>query len=64
MKDKIRANFAIVIILGLCFLSIYLGNRMFGSYLSFEDDIVFSWLNIALIALPLVMIFPLTYLTL
>lgn len=61
MKDKIRATFAIVIILGLYLLSIYLGNRMFGSYLSFEDDIVFSWLNVALIALPFVMIFPLAY---
>lgn len=42
-------------------LSIYLGNSIFQSYFSFEDSIVFSWLSIALIALPVVMIFPLAY---
>lgn len=60
-EEKIRPFLAIVIILGLCVLSIYLGNSIFQSYFSFEDSIVFSWLSIALIALPVVMIFPLAY---
>ncbi|MEY7152021.1 hypothetical protein AB9C31_23965, partial [Enterobacter cloacae] len=60
-EEKMRPFLAIVIILGLCALSIYLGNSIFQSYFSFEDSIVFSWLSIALIALPVVMIFPLTY---
>ncbi|HDT6564086.1 TPA: DUF1240 domain-containing protein [Enterobacter cloacae] len=60
-EEKIRPFLAIVIILGLCVLSIYLGNSIFQSYFSFEDSIVFLWLSIALIALPVVMIFPLTY---
>ncbi|ELV2781780.1 DUF1240 domain-containing protein [Enterobacter cloacae] len=63
-EEKIRPFLAIVIIFGLCVLSIYLGNSIFQSYFSFEDSIVFSWLSIALIALPVVMIFPLTYFTL
>lgn len=61
IEEKIRPFFAIVIILCLCVLSIYLGNSIFRSYLSFEDNIVFSWLTIALIALPIVMVFPLIY---
>ncbi|HGK4754830.1 TPA: DUF1240 domain-containing protein [Enterobacter cloacae] len=60
-EEKMRPFLAIVIILGLCALSIYLGNSIFQSYFSFEDSIVFSWLSFALIALPVVMIFPLTY---
>ncbi|WP_395301864.1 DUF1240 domain-containing protein [Enterobacter mori] len=60
-EEKIRPFLSIVIILGLCVLSIYLGNNIFQSYFSFEDSIVFSWLSIALIALPVVMIFPLAY---
>ncbi|AUJ80831.1 DUF1240 domain-containing protein [Enterobacter cancerogenus] len=60
-EEKIRPFLAIVIILGLCVLSIYLGNSIFQSYFSFEGSIIFSWLSIALIALPVVMIFPLVY---
>ena len=60
-EEIIRPFFAIVMILGLCVLSIYLGNSIFRSYFSFGDSIVFSGLSIALIALPVVMIFPLIY---
>lgn len=61
MKDRIRAFFAIVIILGSCALSFYLGKGIFKEYSSFGDEIVFSWLTVALVALPFVMIFPLAY---
>ena len=61
LEEKIRSFLAIVVIFGLSVLSIYLGNSIFQSYFSFEDSIVFSWLSIALIALPVVMIFPLIY---
>lgn len=61
MKDRIRAFFAIVIILGSCTLSFYLGKCIFKEYSSFGDKIVFSWLTVALVALPFVMIFPLAY---
>ncbi|EGK60418.1 DUF1240 domain-containing protein [Enterobacter hormaechei] len=60
-EEKIRPFLAVVIILGLCVLCIYLGGSIFQSYFSFEDSIIFSWLSIALIALPVVMIFPLVY---
>lgn len=60
-EEKIRPFLAIVIILSLCVLSVYLGNSIFRSLLSFEDNVVFSWLSIALIALPVVMVFPLVY---
>lgn len=61
MKDRVRAFFAIIIILGLCSLSFYLGGSIFKEYFSFGDEIVFSWLTVALVALPFVMIFPLVY---
>jgi len=61
LEEKVRPFLAIVIILSLCVLSVYLGNDIFRSFLYFEDDIVFSWLSIALIALPVVMFFPLVY---
>lgn len=60
-EEKIRPFLAIVVILGLCVLSIYLAGSIFQSYFSFEDSIVFSWLSIALISLPVVMIFPFVY---
>ncbi|GEM_PF-7054387 len=61
MKDRIRAFFVIVIILGSCTLSFYLGKGIFKEYSSFGDEIVFSWLTVALVVLPFVMIFPLAY---
>ncbi|TKI02470.1 hypothetical protein FCN80_24950 [Martelella alba] len=61
MKDRIRAFFAIVIILGACTLSFYIGKCIFKEYFSFGDKIVFSWLTVALVALSFVMIFPLAY---
>lgn len=61
LENKVRPFFAIIIILGLCSLSFYLGKGMFKEYFSFGDEIVFSWLTVALVALPFVMIFPLAY---
>lgn len=61
LENKARPFFAIVIILALCFFSVYLGVDVLSGYFSFNDDIVFSWLSISLIALPIVMIFPLAY---
>ncbi|WP_434745710.1 hypothetical protein [Candidatus Pantoea rara] len=61
MKDRVRAFFAIIIIPGLCSLSFYLGGSIFKEYFSVGDEIVFSWLTVALVALPFVMIFPLVY---
>lgn len=60
-ETKVRTVLAILLILGLCGLSVYLGNDMFNEYFSFGDNIVFSWLTVSFIALPMVMIFPLIY---
>ncbi|WP_368545044.1 DUF1240 domain-containing protein [Enterobacter soli] len=60
-EAKIRPCLAIVIILALDFLCFYLGRYIFLGYWLFEDDIVFSWLSISLIALPVIMIFPFFY---
>ena len=45
MKDRIRAFFAIMIILGSCTLSFYLRKCIFKEYSSFGDEIAFSWLT-------------------
>lgn len=61
LETKIRPFLAIIIIFGLSALCICLGWNVFYSYFSFANDIVFSWLAIALIALPVVMFLPLCY---
>ena len=45
MKDRTRAFFAIVIIIGSCALSFYLGKGIFKEYSSFGDEIVFFMVN-------------------
>lgn len=60
-ETKVRPVLAIFIILGLCSLCFYLGNNMFNEYFSFGDNIVFSWLTVSFIALPMIMVFPLVY---
>ncbi|MEY8771244.1 DUF1240 domain-containing protein [Erwinia sp. ACCC 02193] len=42
-------------------MSFYLGKGIFKEYSSFGDEIVFSWLTVALVVLPFVMLFPLAY---
>jgi heme exporter protein D len=63
-ETKVRPVLAILLMLGLCSLSVYLGNDTFNEYFSFGDNIVFSWLTVSFIALPVVMIFPFIYFTL
>lgn len=60
-ETKVRPVLAILLILGLCSLSVYLGSDTFNEYFSFGDNIVFSWLTVSFIALPVVMIFPFIY---
>ncbi|MFP2426011.1 DUF1240 domain-containing protein [Enterobacter ludwigii] len=59
--EKIRPFFAIVIILGVWMLCFFFGRSEFGEYFSFGQGVVFSWLSIFFVALPLVMVFPLFY---
>ena len=61
MKDRICAFFAVIIIPGLCSLDFYLGEGTFKEYFNFGGEIIFSWLTVAFVALPFVMIFPLAY---
>ncbi|ORM87432.1 hypothetical protein HA38_04330 [Pantoea allii] len=60
-ETKVRPVLAILLILGLWSLCVYLGNDTFNEYFSFGDNIVFSWLTVSFIALPVVMIFPFIY---
>ncbi|MFP1867443.1 hypothetical protein [Lonsdalea quercina] len=60
-ETKMQPVLAILIILCLCSLCVYLGNDVFNEYFSFGDNIVFSWLTVSFIALPVKMIFPLIY---
>lgn len=60
-ETKIRPVFAILLMLGLCSLCVYLGNDTFNEYFSFGDNIVFSWLTVSFIAVPVLMIFPFIY---
>ncbi|MEZ7211737.1 hypothetical protein HN028_15795 [Pantoea ananatis] len=60
-ETKIRPVLAILLILGLCSLCVYLGKNMFNEYFSFGDNIVFSWLTVSCVALPVLMIFPFIY---
>lgn len=60
-ETKVRPVLAILVILWLCSLCVCLGNDMFNEYFSFGDNIVFSWLTVSFIALPVVMTFPLIY---
>jgi hypothetical protein len=65
MKNKKnRPFFALLIILGLNVLCVFLGLSEFGDYFSYGNVIVFSWLSVSLIALPLILFFPLCYFTL
>jgi len=41
LDNKVRPFFAIIIILGLCSLSFYLGKGIFKEYFSFGDEIIF-----------------------
>lgn len=47
--------------LWLCSLCVYLGSDMFNEYFPFGDNIVFSWLTVSFISLPVIMIFTLMY---
>ncbi|XIH30804.1 hypothetical protein C1N72_23505 (plasmid) [Pantoea ananatis] len=60
-ETKVRPVLAILLMLGLCSLCVYLGNDTFNEYFSFGDNIVFSWLTVSFIALPVLMIFPFIY---
>ncbi len=40
-ETKVRPVLAILLMLGLCSLSVYLGNDTFNEYFSFGDNIVF-----------------------
>lgn len=60
-ETKIRPYLSVVIIVLLCYLSIFLGVEVFYSYFTFEREIVFSGLSVAFIALPIIMLFPFFY---
>lgn len=60
-ETKVRPVLAILLMLGLCSLCVYLGNDTFNENFSFGDNIVFSWLTVYFIALPVIMVFPFIY---
>lgn len=60
-ETKVRPVLTILLMLGLCSLCVYLRNGTFNECFLFGDNIVFSWLTVYFIALPVVMIFPFIY---
>ncbi len=60
-ETKGRPVLAILLIVGLCSLCVYLGNDTFNENFSFGNNIVFSWLTVSFIALPVIMVFPFIY---
>lgn len=58
MTEKARAIFSILILMSMSFLSLYFWIDELSGYLKFKDVILFSWMSVSLIFIPLTLPFP------
>lgn len=59
MTKKINAFFSILILLVVSILSFYFWLSEVFDLLKFHDEIIFSWMSLSLISIPMIFAFPL-----
>lgn len=59
MTRKTKAVFSIFILLVVSILSFYFWLSEIFDYLKFHDEIIFSWVSLSLISIPIMFAFPL-----
>lgn len=59
MKKKTKAVFSIIVLLVISILSFYFWLSELSDYLEFHNEIVFSWMSLSLISIPIMFAFPL-----
>ena len=59
MTNKTKAVFSIFILLVVSILSFYFWLSEIFNYLKFHDEIIFSWVSLSLISIPIMFAFPL-----
>ena len=59
MNKKTKAVFSVVILLVVSIVSFCFWLRELSDYLEFNEEIVFSWMSLSLISIPIMFAFPL-----
>lgn len=59
MTGKLRAVFSILMLLVVSISSFYFWILEVRDYLEFHDEVVFSWMSLSLICIPIIFVFPL-----